>query len=309
MGRLRGLLLWLWIRLRRLPRSLRIAGAIGVPVVVGGVLYSGGQVYNYTQNDPNFCRSCHTMEKAWTRWQTSEHKEVNCHYCHEVSPIGGAELVVSYMINRPDKPGEHAYVSDEKCKKCHESGDVKWVQVLDTAGHRIHAEEQDIPCTKCHSVSLHRFTPPEKVCGVCHGEKEMKVSQMGQLHCTSCHDYLRPDGELRPEREPCLSCHAAQGRTDITWPANAPMQFKCSDCHQPHEQEKPVVDCNTCHSQVKQQGLHQKNTHSVVACQTCHRPHEWTVSKRENCTTCHGNKARHNANVSCVNCHDFKKKA
>lgn len=300
--------------MRRMPLWFSILLMV---VVLGGLSfggYKGASSYSYMQKDPQFCLSCHVMETAWDRWQTSEHREVNCHACHEIGPVQGARLIIGYLLTRPERIAKHASVPDEACAKCHESNDPQWLQVADTAGHRVHVEGQNIACTKCHSVSIHRFTPPSTICGLCHedkvnGEKQIKVDQMSQLHCLACHQYLRqetPGTNLLPIRESCLSCHLQHPAPNITWPAQAPMQFLCEECHRPHEQAQPVVVCLACHGEVAVAGLHAKGAHQGSPCQACHRPHEWEVKARENCLACHGDKANHYAGVLCFQCHDFK---
>ncbi len=268
--------------------------------------YQSYNVYSYTQNDPTFCRSCHTMEKAWTRWSTSEHSKVTCHSCHESSPVASFEQVVKYTVKQPNDVSKHALVSDEACKRCHESGDHQWKQVEDTAGHKVHAVSQNISCLKCHSVTLHSFAPPEKICLVCHGEKQIKITTMAQRYCLDCHNFLREDSPLKPLREDCLKCHESQAKKEIHWPTNAPMQFQCSQCHQPHKQEKPVVYCQSCHAGIEKKGKHAVQPHTQATCTSCHKPHEWKVTTREACLTCHQNKASHNPGAFCGSCHSFK---
>ncbi len=303
----------LWIgdgiaRWRSLPIALQGTSVIALVAVVGLFGYGGSQVFNYSQNDPNFCRSCHTMEKAWQRWSTSEHRNINCHSCHEQSPIESMNLVVEYALNNPDRVVKHAGISDEACLECHDDHKSRWFQVADTAGHKVHFEEENISCVKCHSTSIHRFAPSAEVCKVCHSEQTMKVTQMAQTHCLDCHQFLREDNPLRPTRQTCLECHLNQTQAKVTWPANAPMQYECSQCHKPHQAEAPVMNCVSCHQNTPTQALHAKTTHSKSTCQTCHQPHQWKVESRDSCTTCHAEKKNHNVGIFCGNCHDFQQR-
>ncbi|MHB8858898.1 MAG: NapC/NirT family cytochrome c [Thermoleophilia bacterium] len=288
-----------------------VLGTLLVVVIFGGS-YGSYRMYDYTQNDPEFCRSCHTMEVAWTKWSNSEHSKVACHSCHTVSPIGGAQLVVNYLMERPDRNTNHAAVSDKACEKCHYSGDPQWVQVENTAGHKTHAEGQNIACQTCHGMRLHSFRPSTEICAACHAdhvagqEKAIKVEQMRDMHCTECHPFLREDSPLRPTRETCLSCHQKLPNTGVVFPDNAPMKWDCRECHKPHDQARPVVDCLSCHTDAKTNGLHGKTTHSQQTCKTCHQPHKWTVTTREPCLTCHQDKVNHNPGGVCADCHDYK---
>ncbi|MDP2660917.1 MAG: hypothetical protein Q8R28_09335, partial [Dehalococcoidia bacterium] len=140
---------------------------------------------------------------------------------------------------------------------------------------------------------------------------------MGETHCLDCHQFLRPSTSLSivkqvnlfPKRVACLACHMSQPQTKVTWPADAPMQFECGQCHKPHLSATPVVDCLSCHQGVRDLGLHAKTSHSQTTCQACHKPHEWKVQSRDNCLACHGDKVAHNAPTLCANCHDFHKTA
>ncbi len=294
-----------------LPIAVKVALSAVLLILIFGGSYGSYRVYSYTQNDPSFCRQCHTMETAWEKWSTSEHSKIGCHSCHEVSPVGGMELVAEYLINKPDINTNHASVKDEACEKCHYSGDPQWVQVENTAGHKVHADQQNIACQTCHGMRLHSFTPSIEICAACHPDKvagqqnSIKVPGMANLHCTECHQFLREDSPLRPTRETCLSCHQ-KIQSGVTFPDNGPMKWDCLQCHKPHQAEKPTVDCNSCHSAIKTEGLHSAKTHSQTACQICHKPHEWTVTTRDPCLSCHTDRANHNPGQVCAACHDFK---
>jgi nitrate/TMAO reductase-like tetraheme cytochrome c subunit len=292
---------------KAIPIVLRrvILAVVGVVLITAA--YGSYQVYSYTQNDPNFCRSCHTMESAWQRWRTSEHRNISCHNCHEQSVFESTEQIIRFALAQPERVSKHAGISDEACLKCHESGDRRWPQIKATAGHKVHFEQQHIACTKCHSISIHRFAPPTQICQVCHPDEQIKIMAMGQRYCLDCHRFLAEGSPLRPTRQTCLDCHLKQAQSKVHWPDNAPMRFTCSQCHKPHVFEEPVVNCLSCHQNIRQEGLHQGKGHVAAPCTTCHKPHEWEVTKREACLTCHANKAKHNPQLECNACHDFKK--
>lgn len=264
---------------------------------------------NYVENDPSFCKSCHTMVKAWDRWSTSEHSKVQCHACHESSPIDSAEQIIKYTANRPNEVNKHAVVTDEACAKCHESHDPKWKQIADTAGHKVHVEEQNLACIKCHALTVHRFAAPTEICLACHSDQKVKMTKMAELHCLDCHNYLSENSPLRPTRSTCLDCHEkVPNQLHVTWPADAPMRFLCSQCHLPHQQVTPSVQCLNCHKDQQTKGLHAGKTHAATPCDTCHKPHEWNVKTRDNCTLCHADRKTHNVGTVCQSCHDFKTK-
>ena len=298
-----------------LPRKITVPAALALLALVsfGGFKVVDG--YNYMENNPEFCRSCHTMNEAWDRWQTSEHRSVNCHECHHATVIEDAMLLIRFALARPDDVDKHAVVRDEACTNCHESENARWVQVAATAGHEVHAEQENIACTKCHGVTVHRFTPPGTICVLCHEDKHIEVSGMADMHCTACHEYLAVEDQqiipgqgehtLLPTREGCLECHLALTEIGVTWPEDAPMQFPCGDCHQPHEQAELKVDCVSCHAGIPAQGLHAGVVHAASTCQTCHQPHQWQMEARETCLTCHADRTEHNTGTACALCHSF----
>ncbi|HDO23304.1 MAG TPA: hypothetical protein ENG86_10755, partial [Nitrospirae bacterium] len=69
--------------------GLTLKGKI-ITVVLLLVVIIGGSVvafkfYNFTQNNPKFCISCHLMQPAYNAWSKSKHKGINCHSCHHLS--------------------------------------------------------------------------------------------------------------------------------------------------------------------------------------------------------------------------------
>jgi hypothetical protein len=262
-----------------MPRPVAVAIAVLGLGFAGSGIYSAWRGYDYTMNNPAFCRSCHTMEEAWTRWETSEHRTVNCHSCHEASIIESARQVITFVVRQPRRVGRHAVVPAEVCARCHESDDVRWRQVEATAGHKVHAGQRRIECVVCHAPSIHRFTPPTGVCGACHvaqtsGERVVRIRAMADQHCITCHEFLRPDSPLRPERRTCLECHRVIPGGAALFPANAPMQFACGQCHKPHERNQPVIACRACHEKPRAD-VHPEPVLQSTACTVCHVPHRW----------------------------------
>ena len=289
-----------------LPPVLAVAVVLAFAIFALTGMYGSYRLYSYTQDDPLFCRSCHTMQKAWDRWASSAHNQVNCHTCHESNALESFEQVVKFAASRPNEVAKHAKVPEEVCMSCHEGNDPRWIQVADTAGHKVHAEEKGISCLKCHSTSLHEFAPPEKVCLTCHTNNQVKMTGMAQRYCTDCHNYLQENSPLRPTRKDCLDCHERLAKKDVHWPSDAPMQLQCSSCHKPHEDTSPKAACQTCHQGQEQKGKHAVAAHQASGCTSCHEPHKWRVTDRETCTTCHQNRVEHNPGTTCSSCHGFR---
>jgi nitrate/TMAO reductase-like tetraheme cytochrome c subunit len=272
-------------------------------VLIGGLAFGSYRLYEYTENNPNFCRSCHLMEKAWDLWNTSEHTQVTCHGCHSQSITENARLFVKFVTQRPQEVETHAVVPSEVCERCHVSFEDRWIQIGTTKGHWIHHEEQGIACVECHSISIHRFTPPAEICRKCHPNQTIRIAEMGRFHCTTCHHYLGEGGELRPERKDCLSCHERMGKAVGSFPSGlAPMKFECRNCHKPHESPRPI-SCNRCHD-VSESGYHRLLAHSV--CTTCHTRHTWILMERAVCEKCHIDRKEHRPGRFCGECHAFE---
>lgn len=283
------------------PRGKVLLALSGI--VVFAALFGSYKAYDYTANDPNFCRSCHLMEKAWDLWNTSEHSKVTCHECHSQGFVENGRLLVKYAAEHPEEVETHASIPAHVCEKCHVSGDPKWIQVGNSTGHKIHHEREKIDCATCHARTIHRFQPPAEMCKKCHKEKVVKIGEMGRFHCTTCHQYLKPREKLTPEREDCLFCHTYMGKAVGTFPEQlAPMKFDCGSCHKPHESDRPV-ECTRCHD-VSKRGYHSTPAHT--ACITCHTRHAWIVEKRETCEKCHVDRRDHNPGIFCGNCHVFR---
>lgn len=269
-----------------LPRPWLLIAIAVAAAGAAAVILAGYTVYDYTMNNPAFCRSCHIMEAAWTRWSTSEHRKVDCHSCHEQSIAESARQVITFVVRRPERVGKHADVPSVRCAACHESGDPAWRQVAQTAGHQVHADRRGIQCVVCHSTAVHRIQPVADICANCHesqarGERAIKIAGMADFHCVDCHQFLRANSPLRPTRDTCLSCHQGLPTTKtVGWPAGAPHTgLACSTCHKPHEKAQPIVTCTSCHP-APNPAIHPKEVVTAggyATCATCHQPHRWKL--------------------------------
>ncbi|HXF82469.1 MAG TPA: cytochrome c3 family protein [bacterium] len=278
-GKLRALRGWL----RRLPTLWLVALVAGLVAVAAVLAYGGFTAYDYAMNNPAFCRSCHTMEAAWTRWASSEHRKVDCHACHQQSVVESARQVITFVVRRPERVGKHAEVPATRCASCHASGDPTWKQVATTAGHAVHAIERQIECVTCHSTAIHRLRPPAQICAICHeaqavGARAIKIQAMADFHCVDCHQFLRPNSPLRPTQQTCLGCHQALPvKRTAGWPeGRAHTTLACSTCHKPHDRAAPIVACASCH-QAPTPKIHASLVQSRTPCTTCHQPHYWKM--------------------------------
>ena len=268
---------------------------------IAGVV--GWRAYHYVEDDPRFCTTCHLMETAYSKWQTSVHREVGCHACHVQSTAENLDQLWKYVTLRPKTVGKHAAVDYTRCGACHLSQDPRWKQVAETAGHRVHFGRLGLQCVGCHSTGVHQFVRPVDACGTCHTE-QVKATGMASFHCTTCHDFLAADHDLAdPRRRDCLACHESMQVHEERFAVDAPMRFPCQTCHDPHRRPLPTVaDCVRCHH-VRDFGLHALPVHDD--CMSCHRSHTWRVEARAACERCHDDRAEHYPDRPCGGCHDF----
>ncbi|HEY3316153.1 MAG TPA: NapC/NirT family cytochrome c [Bacillota bacterium] len=254
-----------------LPPGLRAGLLAGGAVVLAVLLVVGFRAYRYTQNNPQFCRSCHLMETPFRLWQGSVHSTVNCHSCHESSIKTSLRQVFETVTRHPIQVTKHAVVPGAACQRCH-SGPGGTPDITGTDIHVAHVERRKIQCTDCHGTSLHVFQAPEAICQKCHGPYEKggakaeKTLGMQDLPCGSCHQYLGQTGSLLPARPTCLGCH------------------------------QPALTA----------GLHAAPMHSGTDCYVCHQVHLEALPSRAPCETCHSDKQNHFPGQVCRTCHGFR---
>ncbi len=120
------------IDLSRPKHRLNLLIALGVLLLVGLVfLFSGYQVYTYTES-AEFCGTvCHPMKSEFVRYERSPHANVECAKCHigpgasffVRSKIDGLKQVVAVLANsysRPIKsPVHNLRPARETCEECH----------------------------------------------------------------------------------------------------------------------------------------------------------------------------------------------
>lgn len=293
-------------------------------VIVGGGGFVAYKFYDFTQNNPKFCVGCHLMQEAYDSWEKSEHKTLNCHDCHHLSIPEQNQLLISFVMHRPNKvPDRHGKViiGSEVCDKCHTTD--KAPRINTSLFHAKHVYMEQLECTYCHGEvkadksGLHRFLPTEKFCLKCHEGKAVHGEGMGGLACLNCHTDRTKD--LKPGRRKCLYCHSndesirktlredatmdvryfapdaatLKKATKIVYDEKAPMQFYCYECHKPHTKGKvrPSSEhCKSCHANIQKIGKHKVHLNMDMQCKDCHKPHVWKVtdaSAKKDCTQCH----------------------
>lgn len=320
---LRGLLDRWRLFAERVPVAAKGIIALLLLISVLGAGLTAYSTYNFTQNDPTFCNSCHIMNESFAAWENSEHAGINCHECHHLSPKELNQLLVSAFIRRTEEvPVRYGkiIVPWKYCVSCHWEENEKYPEVSKINDSQLHARHyfmEQIECAKCHGYRLHKFNLEERYCINCHKEKVVHGKGMGGLACLNCHTDRTPD--LMPGPNKCLFCHGEDTvrerlilddtidvkyfqpseeiineATKIDRPKGAPMQFFCYQCHKPHDQVRPDYGtCLSCHPQIVNVGKHKLHIRTVgMECTECHKPHSWKVTMKQ-------------AKTLCSECHDY----
>jgi hypothetical protein len=258
-------------------------------------------VRRYTQENPQFCQSCHEVAPEVAAWLESEHRDIHCQACHHPTMEEGLEILWVYSMGEmPDI--QHAEVGVDSCESCHASHDTRWPEVVNSTGHRTHITQEGLSCTECHGQQMHFGQPAREVCLSCHEGKDAGKAHEPS-HCLACHNYLSTEEEeLLPSLEDCMRCHEEQDMP-IFLPDTAPMHFVCSGCHEPHSDGR-IAPCEDCHRESEIFGLHEHPDHQL--CGDCHEPHGWS-SKNSHCLDCHETYySGHYPERKCKNCHSFE---
>jgi NapC/NirT cytochrome c family, N-terminal region/Cytochrome c3 len=314
----------------RLKEPIALKAKLLILALIAVIVFGGGFVaykfYDFTQNNPKFCVGCHLMQPAYDSWAKSEHKTLNCHECHHLTIPEQNQLLISFVLHRPNAvPERHKgqiIVSSKYCNECHtEKGKAE--RINKSLFHAKHVYMEQIECTECHGEvkpdksGLHHFLPTEKFCTKCHKGKQVHGEGMGGLACINCHTDRTKD--LKPGRLKCLYCHSTdenirtQLKDDATMDVRffapdssvikkakkiqfseaSPMQFYCYECHKPHTAGKVKPkneDCLRCHQGTPKIGKHKIHLNMDMQCKDCHKPHMWRVteaSAKKDCVSCH----------------------
>jgi cytochrome c nitrite reductase small subunit len=258
-------------------------------IISGAGLLIGAKYSAYIRKDPEYCNSCHLMQKVFSDWHNSDHKTVTCQQCHKLSVIEQDILLVKHIIYGKTKiPQKHGkQLPWESCGDCH------WEQRSqgkDLPEKRYgHFRHDFVECFNCHPFVGHNFPYDVKACERCHRGKNVHGSGMEGLSCVDCHIFSLREGTEKnrviPTRQRCMKCHERTMKDQF--PASAPMaRLECFECHNPHGAIKPAdASCLGCHTKdLKDKG------HLVhkAACKSCHKAHLWKAdATKKLCSSCH----------------------
>lgn len=135
--------------------------------LVGAGAFGLVRAYRFVEDDPSFCRTCHTMRQAWDEWRDSEHSGVTCHSCHEADMVGSLRQVLRYVTRQPDEVQARAEVPASTCLNCHRFQEGA-ASAVSTDMHHLAAGM--VACPLCHGQELHQFETPawSDICASCH---------------------------------------------------------------------------------------------------------------------------------------------
>lgn len=311
--------------------------AIGIPVGLAlFVVVAASSVaffsYNYIMHNAKFCIFCHDiMIESYETWQTSEHKDINCHACHYMTPEYAIRFTISAIEGMPPKipkrPAGKVIVPDKYCMLCHWSdkrqhGDAgEWgywlfpathvpensAKVVDSQFHAVHFFKGPTPCTICHGQEkLHVFTSNPNQCATCHTNQtdQLHAAKATEMACLNCHTDQTVD--LNPTREKCLACHSTDPAIQQTLTAANTIDVKYTQLsattvanarkiNAPKDAAMQHMNCTECHQ------AHPKETASTME----------DAGATESCRTCHAQietKGQHTRHVpyyqgNCMACH------
>jgi hypothetical protein len=273
------------------PPLLLLLFLISLTIIIVGYRY-----YRHTQENPEFCLSCHLMKEAYKTWEKSKHSDIICQTCHRLSLIEQNKLLIAFVTGTKSVRETHGRQKPwQACKECH-FPDIEQGAISDskTFGHARHVFTKKINCSECHiggasnsSGDLHEFKPESDACLKCHKDRLVHGLGMEGLQCLNCHTFSKePSQKLVSERR-CLECHGNIQRSGVMG------SLRCFDCHKPHAKIKlEGADClGRCHSHELEVGQHKLHIEKAkVDCLYCHRAHTWRVGRElatRICTKCH----------------------
>lgn len=264
-----------------------VKGFILAVIVISLFIY-GYTYYRYTQDDPDFCASCHLVKGAHADWLNGKHRDVLCQKCHQLGNIEQNLRLMSYVITgkNPITVTHGRTTPWQECKNCHmdiiSQGSVTPSK---SYGHAKHYAVKKIDCKTCHIPTLHNFPPNEDACQKCHQDKGVHGISMEEFSCLKCHSFSRKPPSM-VSKDKCIRCHSSI-------PKKGPMSgLFCHYCHKMHTRVKPTaITCTTgCHRTEAALGQHGLHTKRKIGCIYCHKSHTWTIGESKTrilCSECH----------------------
>lgn len=128
-------------------------------------LYILFQIGYYATSPPQFCASCHEVEKYVSSWEASVHKKVNCLECHQPNgELGkfhakarGLNYVFQHFSGDFTVP-TRAVIFEQQCIQCH-LGDTKkyrnTIRLDNSTVNHYESIKNSQSCLECHRETGH----------------------------------------------------------------------------------------------------------------------------------------------------------
>lgn len=159
-------------------KGLVLAAIVIVAILGIAVVH---RYYRYTQDEPQYCASCHLMQEAFVEWQRGRHRDVVCQKCHALSMLEKNRILIAYIV-QGEKPLAQTHGRDKPwmaCKRCHLNEAAQGSLMINKSFvHARHVFVQGIECKACHDSATHNFHPDEDACKKCHNDKSVHVPGM-----------------------------------------------------------------------------------------------------------------------------------
>jgi len=186
-------------RLKNIPEHIdkifvHLKGLVLAAIVIVAILgiAVGHRYYRHTQDNPNYCATCHLMQDAFMEWQRGKHRDVVCQKCHALSMLEQNRILVAYIM-KGEKPLAQTHGRDKPwkaCKKCHlDEAAQGFITINKSFGHARHVFMQGIECKTCHDSGTHNFYPDEDACKKCHKDETVNGMKMKTFSCLKCHTF------------------------------------------------------------------------------------------------------------------------
>ncbi len=161
-----------------------IIGIVAVALaVIAAAAGTGGYVIHLSNTSPEFCGTCHIMQKNVNSYLSSNdmdnvHAQANvqCKECHDYSipaeiSSGIKYITGNYTVNTEGELMPVAY-SDDMCLKCHISDEymAKATDFLHRNPHKNH--NGDLDCKTCHISHGDQIN----YCGTCHDNGGQRIT-------------------------------------------------------------------------------------------------------------------------------------
>lgn len=266
--------------------SHNIKGFIFAILLISIFLY-GYRYYRYTQQDPDFCSSCHLVSESHVDWQKSSHNKVICQKCHEIGVLEQNLRFFGYITSGAD-PISLSHGRKKPwilCKDCHaNTASQGAISPSKAYGHAKHVVTLKMECKQCHVLNRHNLPYYSGSCINCHKNKEVHGITIAEFSCINCHPFTRKHPVMTPP-DKCTKCHLDMLQK------NRKSKLSCHYCHKPHMTDKPSNSvCIECHKMEATIGQHGFHTKQGIECMYCHKPHTWSIGlsrKKILCSECH----------------------